>query len=57
MRHRIAAGFCLAIMVGVSGVSAGGKLKSGPQVGENLPGIFDPLNITGEKAGEVNCLV
>ncbi len=32
------------------------KLKSGPQVGEQVPGPFHPLNVTGAKAGEKNCL-
>ncbi len=32
-------------------------LKSGPQVGEKLPGAFHPLNLTGPEAGKKNCLV
>jgi hypothetical protein len=35
---------------------AGGALKSGPQVGEQVPGPFHPLNVTGEHAGEKHCL-
>ncbi len=31
-------------------------LKSGPQVGDTVPGPFHPLNINGEKAGQKNCL-
>ena len=31
-------------------------MKSGPQVGELLPGPFHPLNVTGAKAGEKHCL-
>jgi hypothetical protein len=31
-------------------------LKSGPQVGEKVPGPFEPLNINGSKAGQKNCL-
>jgi hypothetical protein len=31
-------------------------LKSGPQVGQDMPGPFHPLNVTGDKAGEKNCL-
>jgi hypothetical protein len=49
-----------AIAVGVmtllGGVYAGGTLKSGPQVGQDVPGPFHPLNVTGEKAGEKACL-
>ena len=33
------------------------ELKSGPQVGDKLPGAFHPLNLTGPKAGKKNCLV
>ncbi|MEZ6139365.1 MAG: hypothetical protein R3B84_02230 [Zavarzinella sp.] len=32
------------------------ELKSGPQVGEKVPGPFHPLNINGEDAGEKACL-
>jgi hypothetical protein len=35
----------------------GAELKSGPQTGENIPGPFHPLNITGASAGKKNCLV
>jgi hypothetical protein len=31
-------------------------LKSGPQVGDKVPGPFEPLNINGSKAGQKNCL-
>jgi hypothetical protein len=37
--------------------SADGPLKSGPQVGENIPGAFHPLNVTGDAAGRRQCLV
>jgi hypothetical protein len=33
------------------------ELKSGPQVGDKLPGAFHPLNVTGPEAGKKNCLV
>jgi len=33
------------------------NLKSGPQVGEEIPGAFHPLNITGDSAGHAHCLV
>lgn len=37
-------------------VHAGDAVKSGPQVGELLPGPFHPFNVTGEHAGEKHCL-
>src|SRR6266850_8458445 len=40
----------------VTGVYAGGALKSGPQAGEDVPGAFHPLNITGKDAGKKACL-
>jgi hypothetical protein len=44
-----------AVAVIVS-VATAGDLKSGPQVGERVPGPFHPLNCTGENAGEKFCL-
>lgn len=32
------------------------NLKSGPQVGQTVPGPFHPLNVTGQWAGEKHCL-
>jgi hypothetical protein len=32
------------------------KLKSGPQVDQQVPGPFHPLNVTGHAAGQKNCL-
>ncbi len=43
-------------LVAVLGVQAQNSVKSGPQVGEKVPGPFHPLNINGEKAGKKNCL-
>src|SRR5450631_1678449 len=40
----------------VAGVNAGGSLKSGPQAGQEVPGPFHPLNVTGEHAGKKACL-
>src|SRR5258708_12120452 len=40
-----------------AGVYAGGTtLKSGPQAGQDVPGPFHPLNVTGESAGKKSCL-
>ena len=44
------------LMIGAS-LSAESPLKSGPQPGDTLPGSFEPLNVTGEHAGERYCLV
>jgi hypothetical protein len=41
----------------VTGVAFAAELKSGPQVGDKLPGAFHPLNVNGESAGKKACLV
>lgn len=57
MKTRLIVGaFALTALV-ASGVVAGDALKSGPQAGKNIPGAFHPLNVTGAKAGQKNCLV
>ena len=33
------------------------ELKSGPQAGTEIPGVFHPLNVTGPYAGQKQCLV
>jgi hypothetical protein len=53
--HAVGVSLAVALLAG-GGIAAEG-LKSGPQAGTNIPGIFHPLNVTGEKAGERNCLV
>ena len=53
---RIAAGSSLGLALLVGGVLAAGSLKSGPQVGDEVPGPFHPLNVTGPDAGEKVCL-
>src|SRR5437660_7078559 len=40
----------------VNGVHAGAPVKSGPQVGQEVPGPFHPMNVTGEQAGKKACL-
>jgi hypothetical protein len=46
-----------AIALLVSGaMAAEPAVKSGPQVGETVPGPFHPLNVTGEYAGKKQCL-
>jgi hypothetical protein len=56
MKIRIA-GSLVAVAMVVGVVLAGEGSKSGPQVGQEIPGPFHPLNITGASAGEKNCLV
>jgi hypothetical protein len=43
------------VLVGLGGLVAG-EIKSGPQVGDTLPGAFEPLNLNGPDAGDENCL-
>src|SRR5262245_20776913 len=48
-----------ALVVGLFAIVSalvGENLKSCPQVGEKVPGPFEPLNLTGDKAGEKACL-
>jgi hypothetical protein len=48
-----------ALVVSVAalgGVAVAADLKSGPQVGEDVPGPFHPLNVNGEDAGKKACL-
>jgi hypothetical protein len=44
----------LALMAGA--LVAGEKVTSGPQKGEELAGPFHPMNVTGEAAGQKQCL-
>src|SRR4051812_40320866 len=50
--------FVMAFAGSVLLASAGQNavVKSGPKVGEDVPGPFHPLNVTGESAGKKNCL-
>jgi hypothetical protein len=52
-KHLIA---CAALVAFLGFAFAADVVKSGPQVGDNVPGPFHPLNINGSKAGEKNCL-
>jgi hypothetical protein len=55
MMKLIAATGVLAVAVSVA-LAGGTAVKSGPQVGDKVPGPFHPLNINGEKAGQKHCL-
>jgi hypothetical protein len=45
-----------AVMLVLGGAALAADLKSGPQVGEDVPGPFHPLNVNGEDAGKKACL-
>jgi hypothetical protein len=57
MTHRTALGASLAVALLVGVAIAADALESGPKVGDKIPGAFNPLNVTGEDAGEKRCLV
>jgi hypothetical protein len=57
MISRIATGTLLSVSLLVGCGTAGESLKSGPAVGQGIPGVFHPLNVTGNFAGQKQCLV
>jgi hypothetical protein len=57
MIQRIAVGSSLAVALVVTSAMAADALKSGPQVGERIPGAFNVLNCNGRAAGAKNCQV
>jgi hypothetical protein len=52
---RLAAGLAASVLVASTAVAA--SLVSGPQVDSKVPGAFEPFNVTGDSAGQKNCLV
>jgi hypothetical protein len=52
------ASFALVVSMAVvlGGANAQEPIKSGPQAGDDVPGPFHPLNVTGENAGQKHCL-
>jgi hypothetical protein len=46
----------LGLVLLFGGVIAAEKIKSGPQAGEEVPGPFHPMNVTGSDAGQKVCL-
>jgi hypothetical protein len=56
LRYSLSALVVAGLALVLTSVYAGGTIKSGPQVGQEVPGPFHPLNVTGEKAGKKNCL-
>jgi len=57
MKLRSAASASLAVMLLVGGVMAAEALKSGPQIGDKVPGPFNVMNCNGPQAGKSNCQV
>jgi hypothetical protein len=57
MSYRYAIGAFAVTILAAAGVVAGDGLKSGPQVGKNIPGPFHPTNCTGPMEGKKHCLV
>src|SRR5881227_3574066 len=56
MKKALTAASLVIGLFAIASALAGENLKSGPQVGEKVPGPFEPLNLTGDKAGEKACL-
>ena len=46
----------VALVLFAGSVFAAEPVKSGPQVGDKVPGPFHPLNINGDQAGKKSCL-
>jgi hypothetical protein len=56
MKKMIAFGAFLSVALLAANALAGEALKSGPQVGKDVPGPFHPLNVNGDQAGKKHCL-
>jgi hypothetical protein len=56
MRTRVALGAFAVVALSMSGVMAGEGVKSGIKEGGRVS-AFHPLNVTGPRAGQKNCLV
>jgi hypothetical protein len=46
----------LALFLSVGIAVAAEPVKSGPQPGDKVPGVFKPMNVTGPDAGKEECL-
>jgi hypothetical protein len=46
----------VAVVLFTCSAFAAEPVKSGPQVGDKVPGPFHPLNVNGDMAGQKNCL-
>jgi hypothetical protein len=54
-RHTVGASLAVALLAGC--VLAADTPKSGPQVGQSIPGPFHPLNVNGAGAGRKVCQI
>src|SRR5437764_2120775 len=55
--HLFAVALTVALLSGIAlAEEKSSKIKSGPQVGEDLAGPFHPLNVNGKSAGKKFCL-
>jgi hypothetical protein len=57
MKKSLTLGASLTVALLAGGVVAAESLKSGPQVGDPIPGVFHPLNVTGRAAGKKACQI
>jgi hypothetical protein len=57
MKRFIPLGALVAAVVVLHHARADEGLQSGPQVGKGIGGPFNPLNLTGDNAGEKVCQV
>jgi hypothetical protein len=55
-KQHVAVALAVAFALVAGAFAAETTLVSGPQVDQKVPGPFEPLNVTGEKAGQKNCL-
>lgn len=55
VRHTLGASLTVVLLTG--SLLAAEGLKSGPQIGQSIPGPFNPLNVTGSAAGKKACQV
>ena len=57
MKYRLFTGVPLAAALLFCSAGLAAELKSGPQVNQQIPGPFNPLNINGSQAGNKFCQV
>jgi hypothetical protein len=58
MTHRLTARAAVLLLALTAGSTwADEPLRSGPKAGDEIPGSFNPLNVTGPDAGQKRCLV
>jgi hypothetical protein len=57
MKYSTAMGSFVAAALLAGSAFAAEELKSGPQVGKSIPGVFNPLHANGPDAGQKLCLV